>query len=515
MSLHFSFFMKIWTSTIYGVEPLCVEVEADVSSGLPFFQIVGLPDAVLRESKTRVKSALIQAGFDFPHDSRVVLNLSPSRLPKEGSGLELALAARLLLATGQMQSAPQDALFIGELGLDGSVREVPELAALCLALLKSSTELLVLPRAFTGQLPPSIKGRRIIWISHLDDLRNPLWWENSVLLEPTASLTLQKPDFDHLDFKVSHYWARLFEITAFGEHHTLLVGPPGCGKTFFANKLPVFLGEPRTEHEADLQVLDSVFGRERLPGARPFEAPHHSATMAGLLGTGQGSFPRPGSISKAHGGVLFLDEIFEFQQPVLDALREVLESRKISLSRSGFQMSLPADFLLVAAANPCRCGQWGKLMGRCGCSKRSRQSYQSRASGPLLDRFDIQAWFPSDADLKVDLPIQGREIMRRIKKAKEFKMDLDRSPEWTERARARLQSTGGAVTLRGLGALKRLSETLCFLDMKSSVDSAQVDEAEHLHSNWLSKAEPETWPYQRPFFPTPFGKLAKKDYNQN
>lgn len=468
--------MAFFASTLLGVQPIPVEIEIDLSGGLPFFQIVGLPDAVLKESKTRVKSAIIQAGFEFPYDSRIVMNLAPSKVRKEGSGFELGLAARVLASSHQIPQPDFSVMFLGELALDGSVRPIPEIEALiysCHSL--GDCKALVVPAESVASVRTAV-NYPVIGIRHLKDLARPLWWQprdEGTFPPDDGSYPLGQAEREASKLWFSPFWARHLLIAALGEHHYLLCGPPGSGKSYFADSLRLFSQFRREPDNTELQILDSLF--KRPAGELPWAAPHHSVSTAGLLGGG--GVPRPGAVTRAHGGILFLDELLEFSGSVLDSLREPVEKGSVEIYRAGQGVVFPSRVQLVAATNPCRCGNWRNMLKPCHCSKPQRQIYQRRMSGPFFDRFDVRIFCPPP--LGREPLISGRTIVQKIKEARAFRVQSGPAL-WSSPVTAHLEKE----LSRKLGNRRRvekvrvLAETLAGLDCTNQVRLQDLQEAE-------------------------------------
>lgn len=371
-----------------------VSVEVDLSGGLPVLAIVGLPETTVRESKDRVRAALKNCGFEFP-PRRITVNLAPADLPKGGGRFDLPIALGILAASGQL---PPDVLggteFIGELSLDGRLRAVDGSLSAAAAAAAADTQL-ILP-AGNAVEASLITGARLVAAGHLLAVWKHLTGhERLPRLEPGRRRSTSKPPPDLSDVRGQPAARRALEIVASGGHDMLLVGPPGTGKSMLAGRLPGLL-PPMTDEEALEVALVTAArdGRFRSAhwGRRPFRRPHHTATVPALVGGG--STPRPGEVSLAHRGVLFLDELPEFPRAVLDALRQPMEEREITVSRSAGRLTFPADFQLVAAMNPCPCGYYGDPHENCRCTPDSVRRYQTRISGPLMDRLDVRVDVP-------------------------------------------------------------------------------------------------------------------------
>ena len=371
-----------------GIEAPPIQVEVHITGGLPKFAIVGLPEATVRESKDRVRSALINSRFEFPR-RRITVSLAPAELPKDGSRYDLPIAAGILAATGQLshERLPEHEL-IGELALDGGLRRTGGSLPAALRV-RDAGRILVLPADDANEAELAA-GARLLPARHLGEVHAQLMGDASP--RPTvAAPRARAPEAEDLcDVRRQYTARRALELAATGSHNLLMLGPPGTGKTMLATRLPGIL-PPMTEEESlEAAMVRSVSALGFDPGdwgVRPFRAPHHSASPAAIVGGG--TVPRPGEISLAHHGVLFLDELPEFSRTVLETLREPLESGSVTISRASRQASFPARFQLVAAMNPCPCGTLGDPAGTCRCSEEQVARYRSRVSGPLLDRIDL------------------------------------------------------------------------------------------------------------------------------
>ena len=394
---------RVRTATLVGVDGVAVEVEVRISSQLPRVEIVGLPEAAVRESAARVRAALGSAGEKFP-DRRVTVHLAPAELRKSGAGLDLPIAVALLAADGRVEAAAvQDVALAGELALDGRLRPLRGALAVALAVRAAGCTTLIAPRVSAAEAALA-EGLEVRAAERLDAVLEHL--RGGEPLPVAAPPPLQGGDRDGpdlADVRGQELAKRGLEIAAAGGHGALLVGAPGAGKTMLARRLPGFLPDLEPDEMLEVTRIHGAVAplAEPVVRQRPFRAPHHSASPAGLIGGG--SPPRPGEVSLAHRGVLFLDELPEFERRCLEGLRQVLEERRVVLVRARGHVSFPADFQLVSAANPCPCGWLGSGLRDCRCDEGRVTRYQARVSGPLLDRIDLHlavrplAWRELDA----------------------------------------------------------------------------------------------------------------------
>lgn len=483
-----------------GVEAPAVTVEAHLANGLPALTLVGLPETAVKESKDRVRSAILTSGFDFPA-RRITLNLAPADLPKDGGRFDLAIALGILAASGQLPAEALDGLeCLGELALSGQLRPVQGVLPAALAA-REAGRTLVVPRA-NAEEASLASGLTVLAVEHLLELAAHLNGQSPLAPYRALGLLRQAPPYPDLaEVQGQAAAKRALLVAAAGSHNLLFSGPPGTGKTLLASRLPGLL-PPLDEHEAlEVAAIHSVAGQAPLASwpQRPFRQPHHSASGPALVGGG--SRPRPGEITLAHLGVLFLDELPEFDRKVLEVLREPLESGEIVIARASDKVRFPARFQLVAAMNPCPCGYLGDPSGRCRCTPEQIQRYRARLSGPLLDRIDLHLNVgreptalgaprldgPDSATAAAEVATARERQIKRQGCANAF-LDLpglhqhcalnDADRQWLEHACERL-----ALSLRAAHRILKVARTLADLEAATSIARAHLAEALQYRAN--------------------------------
>lgn len=419
---------RVLSGALLGIDAYPVEVEVDISQGLPQFATVGLPEGAVKESKDRVKSAIKNSGYEFPV-RRITINLAPAGIKKDGAAFDLPMAIGILTATGVIGERSETPLaFLGELSLDGRIKPVRGALPLAVAARQWPVAGLVLPEenAREGSIVDGVPVYGVRDLGQLVDFLN-----GAQPLEPCrvdVGALFQRAgvaDVDFAEVRGQEHVKRAMEVAAAGQHNLLMIGPPGSGKTMLARRLPSILSAQSFDEALETTKIHSIMGmlpgQDALVACRPFRSPHHTISDAGLIGGG--SMPRPGEVSLAHNGVLFLDELLEFKKNVLEMLRQPLEDGQVTISRATSTLTYPARFMLVAATNPCPCGYLGDSLQSCSCTPLMIQRYRSRLSGPLLDRIDLHVEVPRVAHRDLADPVDAEssaDIRVRVEQARDL-----------------------------------------------------------------------------------------------
>ncbi|MBQ7410155.1 MAG: YifB family Mg chelatase-like AAA ATPase [Clostridia bacterium] len=487
---------------LQGLEGVLINVEVDISPGMPCWDVVGLPDTNIRESKERVRTSIKNCGIELS-SRRYIINLSPATIRKDGAVLDLAIAVGVLISMEIVKTNNLDTtIFVGELSLNGKLNRVNGILPICIEAAKNGIKRVILPKENTKEAA-IVNNIEVIGVDNLNQvieyLNGRLEVTPEKLDEGDLGLDVLNDLLDYSEVKGHETIKRALEVAAAGGHNCLMIGSPGTGKTMLAKRLPTILPDLSFEEALEITKIHSIAGilnKGNLISKRPFRSPHHTITENGLIGGGR--IPRPGEISLAHLGVLFLDELLEFNKNTLEVLRGPLEDRVVNISRVGINITYPCNFMLIASMNPCPCGYYGSKIKECTCTERQRILYRSRLSGPMLDRFDIHIKVPqidykkmSDRKGKASCEIKERVNNARKLQQKRYKelsiySNSELTPGLIEKYCVLTKSTREILnnsieklnlSTRAYSKILKVSRTIADLDGRENIETEDVLEA--------------------------------------
>ena len=509
---------KIYSMGIDGIESCLVKIESDISRGMPACEIVGLPDASIKESKNRVRSAICGCGFTFPL-ARITINLAPADIKKCGSTYDLPIFLSILKSSNQITNSLEDSVFIGELSLTGDIRPVHGIISMAMRAKKEGFKNMFVPYE-NAKEAAIIKGINIYGLKNVSQLMDHLVNNSKICAYPAVEISQSsfESKLDFANVKGQFEVKRALEVAAAGGHNVIMIGPPGSGKSMMAKHIVSILPNMTFDEMIETTSVHSIAGitssEEPIVTHRPFRSPHHTISTAGI--SGGGSSPRPGELSLAHNGVLFLDEFPEFPRSSLEAIRQPLENGHVTISRVRSSVTYPCSIMLIAAMNPCPCGYYGHTSRRCTCSKRAIERYISKISGPILDRIDIHIEVPpiTYKDISsTESAEHSSSIKARVDEARSIQLDrykkyhvysnakapteiLSKFCNMSDGAKKLLEKTFNEMELsaRGYDKILRVSRTLADMDKSETIQAQHIWEASQLRiidRKYFSPIEPK------------------------